>query len=159
MKHAPLLLSLVALFASAAAAEPLAVGSTLAPLTLLDQHEVAGSVDASTKLVLYARDMDGAGLVEESLATDGAAKLQAAGAVVVAEISGMPSLIASWFAIPKLQKRPYRMLLDREGEATAHLPAEKGKVTLLRLDALKVVAVEFAASTDAVSAALAPAAE
>lgn len=153
-----LLLSLLTL-AGPVAAETIAVGATLPPLTLQDQHDVAGSVDAETKLVLYARDMDGAELVETALATDGAAKLQAVGAIVVAEISGMPRLIASWFAIPKLQKRPYRMLLDRDGAATAHLPAEKGKVTLLRLRAMQVVGIEMAATPEAVVAALAPAAK
>lgn len=147
---------LLLLAAPAAAGDAVGVGSTLAALTLNDQHDVPGSVDASTRLVLYARDMDGADLVEQALAVDGAAKLAGAGAVVVAEISGMPSLIARWFAIPKLQKRPYRMLLDRDGVATAHLPAEAGKVTLLRLEALQVVAVEMATTSDAVIAALQP---
>ena len=52
----------------------------------------------------------------------------------VADIHGMPSFIARMFAIPSMQKRPYPMLLDRDGAATARFPSEEGKATLLFLE-------------------------
>ena len=59
MKYAvTLLLSLLPLLANAL--EP---GEKLAPWTLLDQHDQAYSLDAGTHILLVARDMDGAKLV------------------------------------------------------------------------------------------------
>ena len=65
---------------------------------------------------------------------------------LVLVISGMPGMIRKFVALPAMRKRPYRMLLDREGNATADIPVEKGKVTVLRLDMLKIEAIEYADS-------------
>ena len=59
-------------------------------------------------------------------------------AVYVADISGMPGLIAKTFAIPAMRDRPYFMLLDRDGETTARLPDIEGQATLVFLDRLAV---------------------
>ena len=72
----------------------------------------------------------------------------------MSDISGMPGMIRRFVALPAMRKRPYRMVLDRDGQATAEFPAEEGKVTLLRLDALKIEAVEYVDSAQALRAAL-----
>jgi hypothetical protein len=71
----------------------------------------------------------------------------------------MPSLITKLFALPGLRKRPYRILLDREGNVTADFPSVSGKVTVLRLHALTIERVEYVESADALRAALHPPAE
>ena len=75
----------------------------------------------------------------------------------MADISRMPSLVAKLFALPAMRKRPYRMLLDRDGTATADFPARAGEVTLLRLHDGTIERVDYAASAAALRAALAPA--
>jgi hypothetical protein len=127
---------------------------TLPAITLADQHDVKASVTPETRIVVFARDMDAAEVVEKALAGDGAALLAAAGAVFVSDISGMPGMIRKLVAVPAMRKRPYRTLLDREGDATADMPVAKGKATLLRLEALKIVAVEYFDSGPALKTAL-----
>lgn len=64
MKYAAaLLLSLLPLLAQA-----LESGDTLAPWTLLDQYDQPYSLDTDTRILLVARDMDGAKLVKAALA-------------------------------------------------------------------------------------------
>lgn len=141
-------------FAAVAAAQTLGVGAPLPALTLVDQHDVALTIGPETRVILFTRDMDAGDLVKEALAEDGAARLAEADALVVADIERMPGVITTLFALPAMRKRPYRMLLDRDGKATAMLPSEEGKVTVLTLDALTITGLTYADSAAAVRGAL-----
>lgn len=145
-------------WAAPASGEPYTVGSSIDPLVLADQHGVEHPVDAATRGVLLSRDMDGGGFVREALASEGAAQLERAGAVYIADVSGMPGLIRRMFAIPRMRQRGYPVLLDVEGVSTARFPAESGKASWIRLEGLRIAEVRFLASTEEVKAALAPSA-
>lgn len=138
-----------------AALAALAPGSTLPPLTLTDQHDVATTIGAQTRVIVFTRDMDAGDLVKAALATQ-PALLDTAQAAYVSDISGMPSLIARMFAVPAMRKRPYRILLDRDGKATAELPSVEGKVTVIALDRGRITAITFVDSSAALTAALSP---
>jgi hypothetical protein len=147
-------LSVAGFLAPAAFAEPLSPGTAMPPLTLADQHDTPGSVDTATRLVIFTGDMDASDHVKEALTDEGTALLDSAGAVWIANISRMPRIITKLFAMPSLRKRPYRMLLDRDGTATADFPANSGQVTLLHLDHLKIARIEYADSAAQVAKAL-----
>lgn len=147
---------LALLLAGAASAATLAPGAVLPPLTLTDQHDVAATLGPGTRIVLFTRDMDAGDLVKQALAGQ-PRTLDAAQAVYVSDISGMPTLVAKLFAVPAMRKRPYRMLLDRDGTATADIPSVEGKVTILRLTDLSIDSIAYLDSVAAVQAALAPA--
>lgn len=142
------------LFAAPAFAGPIAVGDRLEIAGLADQHDQPGGVDDATRLILFTRDMGASEFVEEALSHDGAARLAKAGALWVADIARMPRVITRFFALPAMRKRPYRMLLDRDGTATAALPHEKGRVTLVFLDRRAVTRIAFADSAAQVAQAL-----
>lgn len=133
---------------------PLGLGDTLPELVLEDQHGEQRSVDASTRLILFSRDMDGGDLLKSALAELPEGTLDAADAAYVSDISGMPRLIARMFALPRMRKRPYPMLLDRTGESTALLPDEPGRATLIYVDALRIEAIEHLDTAEAVKASV-----
>jgi hypothetical protein len=135
--------------------ETAAVDATLAPIALQDQHGKPGGVDAGTRAVLLSRDMDGGSLVREALAADGAAQLERAGAVYVADVHRMPAPIRRLVSLPRMRERPYRVLLDTDGAPTAALPSAEGKATWLRLEGLRVVDVRLLTTSEEVRAALA----
>jgi len=141
-----------------ASAAPVAVGATLPEIALADQHDVAGRVGPETRLLLFTRDMDASKITKEVLAENGATMLASAGAVYVADISAMPSLVTALFAMPGLRKRPYPMLLDRDGAVTKDVPSETGAVTVLALDHGVVRRVEYVTSAERLRAVLAEAA-
>jgi len=136
------LLLLAALLAAASAqAEPYAVGDALEPVTLEDQHGVSHTLDGSVQVVLFSRDMDGGDVLKQALADAPKDFLAQRGALYVADIEGMPRLVARLFALPSMRRRPYPMLLDRDGTKTARLPSEEGAATLLFLESLRLVRV------------------
>jgi hypothetical protein len=131
------------LFVATAFAGSLGPGQQLTAFTLYDQHDLAAPINATTRMIVFARDMDAADIVEAALADNGAALLSDAGALFVSDIHKMPSLITRLFAVPAMRKRPYRMVLDREGKLTADWPAQEEKVTLIKLDRLEIESVEY----------------
>lgn len=130
----------------AAAAEPYAVGDAIAPFTLEDQHGESRNVDASVKVILFSRDMDGGDVLKQGLADVEPDYLNAKQAVYVADISRMPGVIAAVFAVPAMRGRPYSMLLDRDGETTARLPDAEGRATLIFVDRLTIRRIEHVAA-------------
>lgn len=117
-------------------------GSALPSASLEDQFGASHPLDTSLRVVLFSRDMEGGAIIRDVLAQhpDALARVQG---VYVADISGMPGLIASMRAIPRMRDRPYPTLLDRDGTVTAAFPSEPGKATLLRLERRQIQAVSF----------------
>jgi hypothetical protein len=128
---------------------PLRVGDTIPELTLQDQHGAQRVVDASARVILFSRDMDGGDVLKTALEDLPEGTLEERGIVYVSDISGMPGIIARLFAVPSMRRRPYPMLLDRTGEATALLPDEPGEATLIHLDALRITRIEHFDDADA----------
>ncbi|MDU9392986.1 FAD/FMN-containing dehydrogenase [Pseudomonas sp. zfem002] len=124
-----LLLGLLPFMANAAE-----VGERLTPFTLADQHDHTFTLDASTRVLLAAGDMDGAKLVKAALAEQPKGWLEARHAAFVADIQGMPALISKLFAIPKMRDYSYRVILDREGQVVPGYAVAPGQVQWLQLD-------------------------
>jgi hypothetical protein len=148
------LVAVAACLGSAQADEPYIVGDQMTEIALEDQHGVTARVDGDTRHVLFTRDMDAGDVVKSALADNGAALLEIGDTVYVADISGMPSLVRRIFALPKMRKREYSMLLDIDGEATRRIPADSGSATLIGLDAMKITSVRYFADTDELETAL-----
>jgi hypothetical protein len=148
-----LLLSLMC-GAAPSASETLVVGDSLAPFELADQHGEIRRVDKQTRAILFSRDMDGGKLLKAGLAERTKGDLGARHVAYVADISGMPRLVARLFAVPSMRKRPYSMMLDREGDVTSVLPDQPGRATLVHLSALRVVAIDYLEDAVGVTAAV-----
>ena len=149
------------LVAQPAFADPWVVGDILEPFTLEDQHGEERTVDASVEVILFSRDMKGGDFLKKGLEDVEPGYLESRNAVYVSDISAMPRLIARMFAIPSMRKRPYPMLLDRDGTATVRLPDEKDRATLIFLRELRVERIVHVTEASAVRAELekAPASE
>ena len=122
---------------------PWSLGDTIEAFELEDQFGNTDRVDKTTGLILFSRDMDGGEVLSAALEGKSAEFLADRQAVYVADISGMPGLVARLFALPKMRKRGYPMMLDRDGEATARLPDQEGSGTLIELDKLQIVGINF----------------
>ncbi|WP_339541719.1 FAD/FMN-containing dehydrogenase [Pseudomonas sp. JAI120] len=115
-------------------AQAIEVGERLAPWTLLDQFDQAYTLDNQAQILLVARSMDAAKLVDAALQGQPKGYLEARHAVFVADIQRMPRLIAKLFAVPAMQSYNYRVMLDRDARIAPHYPAAADKVLWLQLD-------------------------
>lgn len=114
--------------------QALEVGERLAPWTLLDQFDRPYSLDNGLQVLLVARDMDGGKLVNAALAGRPKGYLESRHVVFVADISRMPSLVSSLFAVPAMQDYSYRVLLDRESRVASRYSGNPSRVLWLQLE-------------------------
>lgn len=130
--------------------------NTLAKISLVDQFDNKQTLDETTKVLIFAHDMSGNDIVEEAFASFDADKLKQLNAIYLADISGMPSLIAKWFALPAMRDRAYPIMLDKEGDATSKLHAKEDQVTVIFLDKLAIQKVKYAATAAELNQLLKP---
>ena len=130
-----------ALLAVGAFANSLSVGSDVSNVTIKDQFEKSNTISAETKTILFASDKDSSDLLKEYLLSKEGDILTANNAIYVADISGMPSLISKFIALPKMKKYPFSiMLLDDSNKD--FFGKEEGKIIVYTLDNLKVTEIK-----------------
>lgn len=115
----------------------------LPTLTLKDQFEQTQTLGPEIRYLIFTAEKDASNLVDEVLEGQTGDTLTAGGIRVVADISAMPGMVTKMFALPKLRKYPYSVLLGRTAEDTRDLPREPGKVTVVEADDGKITARHF----------------
>jgi hypothetical protein len=139
----PILLPVLFLLHTLAAAAVLQPGAALPAINVKDQHERPFVIERDTKLVFFASEMGGSRLMTKALDALPPTALKDKKAVYVADISGMPDIFSTIVALPRLQKMPYSVAIVRDASETASLPRKPGTVTLLRVDAGRITAIDF----------------
>ena len=109
-------------------------GERLLPWTLLDQFDKAYTLDQQARILLVARNMTGAKLLNAALEGKTKGFLEARQAVFVADVSRMPVVISTLFAVPVMRDYQYRVLLDSQSRVASRYPAAEDQVLWLDLD-------------------------
>ncbi len=144
-----LLLISIFIFATITYAEPYKVGTQITAFTLKDQHGKTYTLDQTVRLILFAgRDMRGGELVAKALENASEGYLAKYNTIYIVDISGMPRMISKLFAMPKLRKKPYKILLDPGPSVTKDFPSAKEKVTLLYMNNRTIKEIAFLASPE-----------
>ena len=125
------------LLALSAIANSLNVGNDVSSLKIKDQFEKEHIIDSNIKTILFASDKDTSDILKDYLLSKDADILTRNNAVYVADISGMPSLISKFIAMPKMKKYPFSILLldDTNKE---NFTKEEGKIIVYTLENSKV---------------------
>lgn len=109
-------------------------GERLLPWTLLDQFDKAYTLDQQARILLVARNMTGAKLLKAALEGKPKGFLEARQAVFVADVSRMPAVISTLFAVPAMRDYNYRVLLDSQSRVASRYPAAEDQVLWLDLE-------------------------
>jgi hypothetical protein len=128
-------------------------GDAINPISLLDQHDKAINVTDETRIVLFSRSMKGGDIIKDTLQPLSESQFPPH-LVYVADISGMPSLIAKFVAIPQMRELPFAIGLDREGEVSQLLPDAKDMATMILLDKRNILDIAYFDSSEALAQAL-----
>ncbi len=106
---------------------------TVAPWTLLDQFEQAYTFDNKARVLLIARSMSTAKLVNAALEDQPAGYLEARRVVYVADIEQLPS-IAKMVMVPAMRSAKYRIMLDQTGSVAPRYGDDRDSVQWLELE-------------------------
>ena len=150
--------SLLLLFSIACASPPpppeQGVGSLLPGTSIEDQFGEVHTLGDDVRLILMTRDMEAGEVARAAIELAGPATLAGPEKRYVSDISGMPGLIATMFAIPRMRDRPYALLLDRDGTFTARFPSEPARVTLLIVEERRIREIRHLAEPEEIAALL-----
>lgn len=105
--------------------------------TLLDQNDKAYTLDDDTQVLLIARSMASAKLLNAAIEEQPAGYLEARHIVYVADIEKMPSLI-KLVAVPSMRSAKYRIMLDQDGRVASRYDGDRESVQWLALEGGKV---------------------
>ncbi|CAA6805309.1 MAG: FAD/FMN-containing dehydrogenases [uncultured Thiotrichaceae bacterium] len=133
------------LFSSPAFAEPerAKVGDALPTVTLSNQHGKAVVIADDVKTVLYVGEMSVSKVASAFFNEQEADFLTKHQAYYIADISGMPSIITKMFAIPKMKKRPYDILLVKEEKDVALIPRKEDSMTVIKVKEGLISSVDY----------------
>lgn len=130
-----------ALLALGAFANSLSVGSDVSQIKIKNQFDAINPIAAETKTILFASDKATSDILKEYLLSKEGDILTKNNALYVADISGMPSLISKFIALPKMKKYPFSvMLLDDTNKD--FFGKEEGKIIVYSLDNLKITGMK-----------------
>ena len=136
----------VATFANA-----LSIGDSTPTFDIKDQFEKAHKISPDSKTILVAGDKGTSEILRDYLLTKDKGFLEANKSNYVADISGMPSLIAKWFALPKMKKYPFSILLVDE-EQTKSFTKKEDTITVYTLTDGKVSDIKFIKTAEELAA-------
>ena len=118
------------------------VGEKLPDITLQDQFGKTMKVNSNDRLLLLSFEKEVAIETADLLKTKSKGYLQAHHIKYISDISKMPSFITSMFALPKMKKYPFPVMLI-ENDFGKSFAKKEGKVTLYRLKKQKITDIQF----------------
>jgi hypothetical protein len=110
----------------------------LKKIELKDQFDAKVQIDEKTKWIVFSTDKYISELVNKALEDLKLTDLAKSNGAYVADISAMPGMVTTMFALPKMKKYTFKVILDREGDLTGKWPQKKEKATLMKLDQLNI---------------------
>jgi hypothetical protein len=128
-----------------ATAAPHAVGAPWPGLTLPDQHDKAMTLAGDKlRVVLFAAERKPGDWAQEVIDKSCKEAATTGRLALVLDISRMPSLVTTMFALPGFRARAFPILLARDKAPVDFLPLKEASVTVLTLEAGKVIAIDYA---------------
>ena len=133
-------------------ANSLTTGSEVPNIKIKDQFEKEHTLDASFKTILFTASKDENGTIRDFINEKGKSEfLTTNGMAYIADITGMPSLITKFFAMPKMKKYEFPILLIDE-ENKALFPVQDEKISVISLENGKVTDVKYVKTKEELAA-------
>ncbi len=149
--------SLLFLMLTFANASQLQRGSALALLQNIEYQTPQGNaikIPKETKLIIISSEKDTGKLVNEYLSTQSSNYLQKRGAIFIADINKMPSIITKAFALPKLRSFAHTIYLNYGEELAEKLPPQDDKIMLVFFKTSKIKEIRFISTKEELQVAL-----
>jgi hypothetical protein len=132
-------------------ANSLTVGSDIPVLTVKDQFDKEFTIDSKIKTIIFSATKEESNVIKEFLAAKDKDYLTNNNIAYVADITGMPSLISKFIAIPKMKDYAFSILLIDE-DNKALFPVEEDKISIITLENSKITDIKFIKTTEELAA-------
>jgi len=119
------------------------VGQPFPATTLADQFDKPHTVSAEDQIVLISFERGVSDKVNAFLGKQPEGFLSEHRAKYIADISAMPTIISTLFALPKMRDYHYPVMLNRDEGFEKRYDKKEGLLTVYRLEGGKAVSVDF----------------
>ena len=123
-------------------ANSLTIGTDIPTLTVKDQFEKDHTVDANIKTIIFSATKTEGTTIKEFLLTKDKDYLTTNKAVYIADITGMPSLITKFIAMPKMKDYPFSVLLVDEANKGL-FPVKEDMISVISLENGKITDIKY----------------
>ena len=126
------------------------VGKTFENITLKDQFDKAVSLNNKTKKVIFVFKKASGHTARGFFDSKPDDYLLNKSVAFIADISGMPSIIASMFAIPDFKKHKYPVMLIRDEKISAKYRSDKyaDYIAIISLNNFKITKITLASTAE-----------
>ncbi len=140
------ILLLLAFAISIVGADALKLASPLSGLQKFAYEDPNGrslNISDSTRTVVVSFEKDTGKLVNQYLDSKYPPYLGRVSAIFIADISEMPSIITTMFALPKMRDYKHTIYLHYDEEFAKYVPHKEEKVTIIKFENQKVKSISF----------------
>jgi hypothetical protein len=123
-------------------ANNIAKGEELNLNNIQDQFDKSIKLEKNTKKVIFSFSRANGKIVKEFLEKNNN-YLKNNNTLYIADLSGAPSIILSWYMMPKFKKYNYSMGIVKDENKLISIPKQEGKITVITLDNKKITNIEF----------------
>ena len=123
-------------------ANPLTTGQSLPTLKIKDQFEKEFTIDSNIKTIIFSASKTEGTTIKEFLLTKDKDYLTTTKSAYVADITGMPSLITKFIALPKMKDYPFSVLLVDEANKGL-FPVKEDMISIISLENGKVTDIKY----------------
>jgi hypothetical protein len=133
-------------------ANNLQIGESLPHTTFKDQFDQEYTINKTTTTLLFAFSKDNGHIIKEFMQDKPTNYLVQKGIIFIADISAMPSIIASWFAIPDMKKSKYPVLLIRDDAISDQFKTKdkKDSFMVVELDNKQIKNIKYIKGKDSI---------
>ena len=126
------------------------VGKKIQNVTINDQFDKPISLTSKTKKIIFVFKKASGHIVRNFLDSKPDDYLANKNVAFIADISGMPSIIASMFAIPDLQKHKYPVMLIKDEDAAKKYKNEKYEdyITIVSLNNFRITSITLVSTAE-----------
>ncbi len=117
--------------------------STLEPFTLSDQFGKEHNLSNLPKLLICSFGKESGTLISSYFNRQDSSYLSQYDIVLIADVSGVPSLLRKTIIVPKMKKNNFSILLSLESSFMKEFPKKEDSLTLLKLDNGVVKEISF----------------
>lgn len=135
------------LLSLSAIANSLTVGSVIPSLTVKDQFEKMHTVDANIKTIIFSASKTEGTTIKDFLLKKDKDYLTTNNTVYIADITGMPSLVTKFIAMPKMKDYPFSVLLVDDTNKGL-FPVQEDMISIISLDNGKITDVKYVKTAD-----------
>lgn len=126
--------------------------STIELFSLHDQFGEEHKFTTTQKILICSFGKNSGQLISSYFNAQDENYLSSNGITLLADVSGVPSLLRKTIILPKMKKNNFKILLITEKEFSNQFPKEEDSLTILRLDKGIVKNISFAKDESALKA-------